>query len=160
PTTGDPVSVLRETVRLLSGDGQPATGVALPPLTGGLVGFLSYDIVRRFEKLPELATHDLNVPALGLGLAPDLGVLDHFEGSAMLVATALRRRRGTTTAAGAAPRQASAGRDAMPPALPRPTPPMVSTVDNPGVGRFHSRTPEGLHPKAVETAKEDIKAGE
>ena len=45
-------------------------------------------------------------------------------------------------------------------ALSRPTPPMVSTVDNPGVGRFVSRTPEGLHLKAVETAKEDIKAGE
>ena len=41
PTSGDPVSVLRETVRLLSGDGQPPTGVTLPPLTGGLVGFLS-----------------------------------------------------------------------------------------------------------------------
>ena len=45
-------------------------------------------------------------------------------------------------------------------ALSRPTPPMVSTVDNPGVGRFVSRTPEGLHLKAVETAKEAIRAGE
>ena len=33
PVTGDPVDVLRETVRLLTSDGPPATGVALPPLT-------------------------------------------------------------------------------------------------------------------------------
>src|SRR5690606_8778128 len=55
PTTGDPVTVLRETVRSLGGAvpgggiaaGGPDIGVTLPPLTGGLVGFLSYDIVRR-----------------------------------------------------------------------------------------------------------------
>jgi len=89
PTSGDPVSVLRETVRLLAGGGQPATGTALPPLTGGLVGFLSYDIVRRFERLPELSTDDLGVPELGMVLATDLVVLDHFEGSAVLVANAI-----------------------------------------------------------------------
>jgi anthranilate synthase component 1 len=33
-------------------------------------------------------------------------------------------------------------------------------VDQPGVGRFTSRTPEGLHPKAVEAAKEAIRDGE
>ena len=105
PTTGDPVDVLRETVRLLSGGGQPATGVTLPPLTGGLVGYLSYDIVRRFERLPDLAHDDLHVPELGMVLATDLVVLDHFEGSAMLVANAIlppkadqggRERRRTT----------------------------------------------------------------
>ncbi len=54
----------------------------------------------------------------------------------------------------------SARLDAMTTALSRPTPPMVSTVENPGVGRFVSRTPEGLHPKAVEAAKEAIRDGE
>jgi anthranilate synthase component 1 len=33
-------------------------------------------------------------------------------------------------------------------------------VESPGTGRFVSRTPEGLHPKAVEAAKEAIQAGE
>jgi len=160
PTSGDPISVLREAVRLLSGDGQPATGVSLPPLTGGLVGYLSYDVVRRFEKLPELANDDLKVPELGMVLATDLVVLDHFEGSAMLVANAILPPKASRTAAAAAYHHAIGRLDAMTTALSRPTPPMVSTVDNPGVGRFVSRTPEGLHPKAVETAKEDIKAGE
>jgi anthranilate synthase component 1 len=37
---------------------------------------------------------------------------------------------------------------------------MVSTVDFPGLGTVTSRTPEGLHPKAVEQAKEAIRDGE
>jgi len=160
PTTGDPVTVLRETVRTLTGAGTPDTGVALPPLTGGLVGYLSYDIVRRFERLPELAEDDLRVPELGMVLATDLVVLDHFEGSALLVANAILPPRPTKAVATAAYHQAIGRLDAMTTALSRPTPPMVSTVEHPGVGRFVSRTPEGQHPKAVEAAKEAIRDGE
>jgi anthranilate synthase component 1 len=160
PTTGDPVAVLRETVRALTAGGTPDTGVALPPLTGGLVGYLSYDIVRRFERLPELAEDDLQVPELGMVLATDLVVLDHFEGSALLVANAVLPPRPTKAVATAAYHQAIGRLDAMTTALSRPTPPMVSTVEHPGVGRFVSRTPEGLHPKAVEAAKEAIRDGE
>ena len=160
PTTGDPVAVLRDTVRVLAADGKAARRDDLPPLTGGLVGYLSYDAVRRFERLPELATDDLRMPELGMQLATDLVVLDHFEGSAMLVANAILPPKVTKAAATAAYHQAIGRLDAMTTALSRPTPPMVSTVDNPGVGRYVSRTPEGLHPKAVEAAKEAIRAGE
>jgi anthranilate synthase component 1 len=159
PTAGEPAHVLRETVGVLSG-GQPQTGVTLPPLSGGLVGYLSYDIVRRFEKLPELCVDDLHVPELGMVLATDLVVLDHFEGSAVLVANAILPPKATKAAASAAYHQAIGRLDAMTSALSRPTPPMVSTVDSPGTGRYVSRTPEGLHPKAVESAKEAIRAGE
>src|SRR5262245_47490257 len=89
PVTGDPVEVLRETIAALTVSEEIDTGTALPPLTGGLVGFLSYDIVRRFERLPELTEDDLNVPELGMILATDMVVLDHFEGSAVLVANAI-----------------------------------------------------------------------
>jgi anthranilate synthase component 1 len=159
PTEGNPVDVLRETVGLLTGV-HPDTGAPLPPLTGGLVGFLSYDIVRRFERLPNLSADDLSVPELGMVLATDLVVLDHFEGSAVLVANAILPAKVTKAAASAAYHQAIGRLDAMTTALSRPTPPMVSTVENAGVGRFVSRTPEGLHPKAVEAAKEAIRAGE
>jgi anthranilate synthase component 1 len=43
PTTGDPLEALRETVELLHTDPLPG----LPPLTGGMVGFIGYDAVRR-----------------------------------------------------------------------------------------------------------------
>jgi anthranilate synthase component I len=160
PVTGDPVEVLRDTVRALAGSGTPATGEDLPPLTGGLVGYLAYDIVRRFERLPELADDDLDVPELGMLLATDLVVLDHYTGSALLVANAVLPVDASEAAADAAYNQAIGRLDAMTTALSRPTPPMVSTVDFPGLGAVTSRTPEGLHPKAVEQAKEAIRDGE
>ncbi|OLB82052.1 MAG: anthranilate synthase component I [Actinobacteria bacterium 13_2_20CM_2_71_6] len=160
PTHGDPVEVLRDTVRALAGSGTPATGEDLPPLTGGLVGYLAYDIVRRFERLPELADDDLHVPELGMLLATDLVVLDHFTGSALLVANAVLPPQPDEAATAAAYNQAIGRLDAMTTALSRPTPPMVSTVDFPELGTVASRTPAGLHPKAVEVAKEAIRDGE
>jgi anthranilate synthase component I len=160
PATGDPVSVLRDTVSALAGSGTPHTGEDLPPLTGGLVGFLAYDIVRRFERLPELAENDLNVPELGMMLATDLVVLDHFTGSALLVANAILPVQPDDSSASAAYHHAIGRLDSMTSALSRPTPPMVSTVDFPGVGQVSSRTAPGLHPKAVEVAKEAIRDGE
>jgi anthranilate synthase component 1 len=160
PTGGDPVSVLRDTVRALAGTGTPNTGEDLPPLTGGLVGYLSYDIVRRFERLPELAEDDLRVPELGMLLATDLVVLDHYTGSALLVANAILPVDPDAAAASAAYHHAIGRLDAMTSALSRPTPPLVSTVDFPALGAVVSRTPPGLHPKAVEAAKEAIRDGE
>src|ERR1700741_2214696 len=55
PADGDPLEVLRETVRLLPTAPLPG----LPPLTGGMVGFIGYDAVRRLERLPDLTTDDL-----------------------------------------------------------------------------------------------------
>ncbi|HEX6497546.1 MAG TPA: anthranilate synthase component I [Micromonosporaceae bacterium] len=160
PTGGDPDLALRETVRVLTGGGRPDTGETLPPLTGGLVGYLGYDMVRRFERLPEVASDDLDVPDLGMMLAVDLVVLDHFEGSALLVANAILPPDADQATALAAYHQAIGRLDAMTTALSRPTPPLVSTVERPGVGQVVSRTPEGLHPKAVDSAKEAIRDGE
>jgi anthranilate synthase component 1 len=163
PTGGDPMRVLRETVAALAGPGGEVAGPSAPPLTGGMVGYLGYDLVRRFERLPSLTENDLGVPELGMMLATDLVVLDHFEGSAILVANAIlpapdepdREARVL-----AAYHQAVGRLDAMTSALSRPIPPMISTVDAPPPGQVVSRTPEGAYPKAVEVAKEAIRAGE
>ncbi|HEU0241622.1 MAG TPA: anthranilate synthase component I [Micromonosporaceae bacterium] len=160
PTEGDAVEVLRETVAALASSAQPETGEDLPPLTGGLVGFLAYDIVRRFERLPRLAVDDLHVPDLAMMLATDLVVLDHFTGTALLVANVIVTPGADDADHVAAYHQAIGRLDAMTTALARPTPPMVSTVDVRPAGRNQSRTPEGLHRKAVEQAKEAIRDGE
>ncbi|HEX5541682.1 MAG TPA: anthranilate synthase component I [Micromonospora sp.] len=171
PLGGDPVRVLREAVAALAGPGLDSAG--LPPLTGGMVGYLSYDLVRRFETLPELAEDDLGVPELGMMLATDLVVLDHFDGSAILVANAiLPDPAGEPEAAGgegrddresqvrAAYHQAVGRLDAMTTALSRPIPPMISTVERGSTGPVASRTVDGAFPKAVEEAKAAIRAGE
>jgi len=155
PTTGDPATALAETVAALA---SPVRG--LPPLTGGMVGYLSYDLVRRFERLPSLAYDDLQVPELGMMLATDLVVLDHYDGSAVLVANAVLPPDPTGAQVAAAYYHAVGRLDAMTTALSRPLPPLISTVDPPAAPDFFSRTPDGEYPKAVEAAKDAIRAGE
>src|SRR4051812_31868756 len=61
----------------------------LPPLTGGLVGYPGYDVVRRLERLPETSTNDLGMPELAMMLVTDLAVLDHTDGTVLLIANVL-----------------------------------------------------------------------
>ena len=61
----------------------------LPPLTGGLVGFMGYDVVRRLEKLPNLSTKDLPLPELSFMLTSDLAILDHSDGTITMIANAI-----------------------------------------------------------------------
>src|SRR5262245_13599415 len=130
PTEGDPVAVLAATVAALTATDPAPSEVDLPPLSGGLVGYLGYDAVRRFERLPRLAVDDLGQPELGMMLATDLVALDHFEGSAVLVANAILPTPGADDATVDAAYHHAIGRlDAMTTALSRPTPPMVSTVE-------------------------------
>lgn len=61
----------------------------LPPLTGGLVGYMGYDSVRRLEKLPTLSKKDIELPELAFMLTSDLAVMDHAEGTITLIANAI-----------------------------------------------------------------------
>jgi anthranilate synthase component 1 len=61
----------------------------LPPLTGGLVGYMGYDSVRRLEKLPTLSKKDIDLPELAFMLTSDLAVMDHAEGTVTLIANAI-----------------------------------------------------------------------
>src|SRR3712207_2179979 len=69
----------------------------LPRLTGGLVGYLGYDVVRRLERLPVTSTDDLGMPELALMLVTDLAVLDHHDGTVLLIANAVRGAGGDGT---------------------------------------------------------------
>jgi anthranilate synthase component I len=86
PTEGDVLDVLGRTLDVLRTPEVPG----LPPLTGGLVGALGWDIVRHWEPtLPAAAPDELDVPELSLCLASDLAVTDHRDGSVWLVANAI-----------------------------------------------------------------------
>src|SRR5215212_77019 len=85
PTGGDPLSALAETLQLLHTS--PTDG--MPPFTSGMVGYLSYDAVRRVERLPDTNPRDLDIPELTFLLASDLAVLDHHHGEVWLVANAI-----------------------------------------------------------------------
>ncbi|MCL3861880.1 anthranilate synthase component I [Actinotalea sp. K2] len=86
PTDGDVLEVLAATLDVLRAPAIPG----LPPLTGGLVGTLGWDIVRHWEPtLPAKAPDELGVPELALCLATDLAVVDHVDGSVWLIANAI-----------------------------------------------------------------------
>ena len=85
PSGIDPLEALRLTTAHLK---SPKIE-GLPPLTGGLVGFMAYDVVRRLEKLPNLSRKDLPLPELSFMLTSDLAVLDHSDGTVTLIANAI-----------------------------------------------------------------------
>ena len=85
PDSGDPLVALSETLRLLHSE--PLSG--LPPLTGGMVGYLGYDIVRRLERVNGGAVDELHIPELTMLLATDIAALDHHEGTVTLIANAV-----------------------------------------------------------------------
>ncbi|MDO3649156.1 anthranilate synthase component I [Nocardia mangyaensis] len=154
PSGGDPLRALHETLELLRTERLPG----LPPLTGGLVGYLGYDAVRRIERLPELAADDLQLPELVLMLATDLAAFDHHEGAITLIANAVNWN-GTDEHVDAAYDDAVARLDAMTAALAAPAPSTVSVFDQPEPEFLRRRTTEEFGVGVRRLIKE-IEAGE
>jgi anthranilate synthase component 1 len=155
PAGGDPLEAVRETLARLHTPRLPD----LPPLTSGLVGYIGYDAVRRLERLPVLAEDDLHVPELALMLATDLAVLDHADGTLLLVANAINWDD-TDERVEQAWSHAVERLDAMTKALAEPTPSFVTGADLEADPRYERRRPPAEHMAAVERAKEEIRAGE
>ncbi len=153
PSTGAPVDVLGATWRALRGPRLPG----LPPLTGGLVGYLGYDVVRHLERLPEAAADELDVPDLAMLVVGDLAVLDHHDGSVLLVANTFPAEHAD---AGAAWADGVARLDAMTAALAQPAPATVSVLGEVAEVGFPSRTPRASYLASVEAALEEVRAGE
>ena len=85
PTGIDPLRALRLSAAHL----RSPQIAGLPPLTGGFVGFMGYDVVRRLERIPNLSVKDIALPELSFMLTSDLAVLDHSDGTITLIANAI-----------------------------------------------------------------------
>lgn len=154
PDGGDPLQALRETVEVLRTDPLPG----LPPLTGGMVGYIGYDAVRRLERLPVIAEDDLQLPELVMLLATDLAALDHHEGTVTLIANAINWDD-SPERVDAAYDDAVRRLDEMTLALHTPAPPTAAVFSRPKP-EFRRRRSQAEHFAAVEKAKEAIRAGE
>ena len=159
PTAGDPLDVLRATVEALHTPRDLHHDAHLPPFTGGMVGYLGYDVVRRLEKLPVIAPDDLGLPELTMLLATDLAVLDHNDGSVLLIANAVNHDD-RPTGVDAAHADAVARLDRMTADLARPVDTGAAAITP--VAAVEAVSPFGGAPyrAAVETVKERIRAGE
>ncbi|MCP9272631.1 anthranilate synthase component I [Mycolicibacterium arenosum] len=154
PHGGDPLVALRQTLDLLA-TGTPS---GLPPLSGGLVGFFAYDMVRRLERLPELATDDLGLPDMLLLLATDIAAVDHHEGTITLIANAVNWN-GTDERVDWAYDDAVARLDVMTTALGEPLRSTVASFRRPAPVHRAQRTVEE-YTAIVEKLVGDIEAGE
>jgi anthranilate synthase component 1 len=158
PTDGDPLHALRDTVAALSAPRLPG----LPPLTGGMVGFLAWDVVRRWERLPDTTVDELAVPELSMSLATDLAVLDHSDGTLLLVANAVNYDA-TDERVDEAWADAVARLDAMTRRLAEPAPSTVAVhgrVGPGGVEGVHGRSTREEYVSAVREGKAAIRDGE
>ena len=58
----------------------------LPPLHGGLVGYLGYDVVREVENLPDVPTDDQDLPDAVQYVIGELAAFDHWRQQVTLLA--------------------------------------------------------------------------
>lgn len=61
----------------------------MPPLTGGLVGFVGWEAIRQIENLPNAPSADYVIPTQALSFARDLIVLDHKFGTVTIITNVL-----------------------------------------------------------------------
>ncbi len=156
PTGGDPLAALGAAWRAIKGPRLPG----LPPLTGGFVGYLGYDVVRHLERLPEKAVDELGLPELTMYLTTDLAAVDHHECTVVLIANAMLRPDMAAPELDAAYSDAVRRLDRMQADLATPAEPTVATTAPAPPKPARSRTPEGEYQPAVEAALAAVRAGE
>ncbi|MGB8647335.1 MAG: anthranilate synthase component I [Anaerolineae bacterium] len=147
---GDPLDALRHFMAAYQA--VPAPG--LPRFFGGAVGYLSYDLVRRLERLPETARDELELPEAILMLADTVVAFDHVKHRALIIANAH-----VEGSARAAYEDAVARIEGVVAQLERPLPPRRATPGHNGHALASNVTPE-QYGEMVERAREYIAAGD
>ena len=161
PATGDPIKALRETLDVLftSGVNEGISKQELPPLTGGVVGYLGYDIVRRLERLPNDTIDVLELPELAMLVATDLAVLDHKDGSVTLIANAINYDN-SDERVDEAWADACRRLDDMEAALSKPVAASIANFDRDAQAKFERETTSADYQSAVLIAQERIRGGD
>jgi anthranilate synthase component I len=155
PTDGDPLAVLRATVQALHTPRDPE----LPPFTGGMVGYLGYDIVRRLERIGDSTADDLGLPELTMLLASDLAVLDHRDGTVFLIVNAINHND-LETGVDEAYADAVTRLDTMTADLAEPVAAGATPLPPARLPEYTERWGGAAYRHAVEDIKERIRAGE
>jgi len=154
---GAPLDAIRRVLAELRSEPIPG----LPPLTGGMVGVIGWDIIRQWEpNLPHKAPRELDVPDAVLSLVTDIAAIDHHDGSVWLIANAVNADA-QSTGIGAAYDDAVARVDAMQRALAiAPAGDVSVAVQEGSAPAIRQRSPEGDYEDMVTFAKGAIRDGE
>ena len=134
---------------------RPARIEGLPRFVGGAVGYLSYDTVRYFERLPATAADELDVPDAAFLLADTLVIFDHAKHQLIVLANAHN-----TDSPDAAYDDAVGRIDQIIDALARPLPYLEDSEPYPLDGTLQSNLTREQFEANVRAAKEYIAAGD
>jgi anthranilate synthase component 1 len=148
---GPVLPVVRELLR----QHQPAQAPGLPPFTGGAVGFVSYDLVRQLERLPQQAKDDLGMPDAVFMLFDRLLAFDHLRHEIHIIAAADVRRQSPARAYAEAVRDIERIERQLASGLPRPARKPTARTIQP-----HANMTKAQFLAAVRRAKEYIAAGD
>ncbi len=147
----------------------------LPPLHGGLVGYVGYDVVREIERLPDTPPDDIGLPDAVFFMIGQLCAFDRWLQRVVLVENVVVPEEATEVELSAAYESAEArlealGRDLFRPLeeLPFEDPSVIDLTGSPGVVAGHGEAlpafertmPAASFMGAVEVAKEHIRAGD
>jgi anthranilate synthase component 1 len=149
--TRDPLTELKRRMAAFT----PVPVEGLPRFWGGAVGYVSYDMVRFFEKLPNKPADTLDLPDALFMLTDRIVVFDHLAHSVKIVICADCREKGGIEQAY---RRAVREIDAIVARLRRPLAPRRRAT--PARGKTKSNLAPETYGKMIETAREHIRAGD
>ena len=133
----------------------------LPPLHGGVMGYLGYDVIREVEYLPDVPTDDHGLPDAVMSVIGSLAAFDHWRQRVYLIES-VRTHDLSPGELDDAYEAASMRVHAAIERLARPLPyvPVEPPVPGEALPPVRSSMPDGMYQHAVEVAKEHILDGD
>ena len=135
----------------------------LPPFHGGVVGYLSYDVVREIERLPNVPPDPIGWPDAVLALTGHVTAFDHYKQRLFLIENVFLTSDMSDDAVESAYVRACERLDALVDELARPLPytpsvPPADALDE--LPPFTRTMSDAAYCRAVEVAREHIFAGD
>lgn len=151
--SADPLEALAQ----LQSAWRTPTGLALPPLAAGLVGFIGWNAVNRLENLPQPATADFAIPEVMFALFEDLVIMDHQTSSLLFVANVFADGTGSIAHKF---EDAQARLDILVQRAAQATESDLSHVDQGAQAKTANRTDKDVFLASIEQAKQYVRKGD
>jgi anthranilate synthase component 1 len=130
----------------------------LPPLQSGLVGYVGYDVVREVENLPDAPPDARKLPDAVVNVIGSLVAFDHWRQRLYVLESVSTVGADIDAAYAAATSRIEETIDRL--ARPLPYSPVEPPVPGEDVPNVESSLPNGAYQRAVEVAKEHVRAGD
>jgi len=157
PTGESLPSSALEAIKLVQSAWQISDQPDLPPLTSGLVGLFSWDVIREIENLPTVPPKDYQHPNIHLEMVQDIIVMDHKTSSLLLVSNIYCE---SVMDYAAVYDQATKRIEDLLDLLSSPLPPTLSVLGNAATPELSHRTAKADFLASIDKAKDYVVAGD